>query len=108
MENGELKISDWPAREGGLDMGYGYFRGKLIANVLVVIACYLLLIGSAATQSLDEVYQRAKKEGRVVVYAPLSAKTEEIVFPAFRRCVAGSKFRLPVSQGLMPVGSFIE
>ena len=70
-------------------MGYGNFREKLIANSLIVIAGYLLQLGSAAAQSLDEIYQRAKKEGRVVVYAPLSAKTEEIVFPAFRKRFPG-------------------
>jgi len=85
-------------------MGYGNFREKLIANGLIVIAGYLLQPGPAAAQSLDEIYQRAKKEGRVVVYAPLSAKTEEIVFPAFRKRFPG--IMLPVSYCLMPVGFF--
>jgi hypothetical protein len=75
---------------------YDCLRDKMIAASIVIISCLLLQPGSAAAQSLDEIYQRAKKEGRVVVYAPLSAKTEEIVFPAFRRCVAGITFMLPV------------
>ena len=69
-------------------MGYGYFRDRLmIWNTLVI--GFLLLIGSAGAQSLDELYQRAKKEGRVVLYAPLSSKTEEVVFPAFRKRFPG-------------------
>jgi hypothetical protein len=64
-------------------------RDKIIAASLMFVICLLLQPDSLAAQSLDEVYQRAKKEGRVVIYAPLSAKTEEIVFPAFRKRFPG-------------------
>ena len=70
-------------------MAYDGLRIKMIAASFVIVGCLLLQPGSAAAQSLDEIYQRAKKEGRVVVYAPLSAKTEEIVFPAFRKRFPG-------------------
>ena len=72
-----------------MGMVYDCLRDKMIAASLVIVGCLLLQPGSAAAQSLDEIYQRAKKEARVVVYAPLSAKTEEIVFPAFRKRFPG-------------------
>src|SRR4051794_9028693 len=65
-------------------MVYSYIRMAVIAASLLIIACHLQ-VETARAQNLDELYQRAKKEGRVVLYAPLSSKTEEIVFPAFRK-----------------------
>ena len=43
------------------------------------------------TESLEQVYQNAKKEGRVVVYMATSTKTEEIVFSAFEKRFPGIK-----------------
>jgi iron(III) transport system substrate-binding protein len=40
-------------------------------------------------ESLNELYEKAKKEGRVVVYAATSTKTEEVVFPAFEKRFPG-------------------
>jgi iron(III) transport system substrate-binding protein len=40
-------------------------------------------------ESLKELYEKAKKEGRVVVYAASSTKTEEVVFPAFEKRFPG-------------------
>ena len=42
-------------------------------------------------ESLDSLYQRAKAEGRVVVYAAASTNTEQIVFPAFEKRFPGIK-----------------
>jgi len=42
-------------------------------------------------ESLDALYQRAKAEGRVVVYAAASTNTEQIVFPAFEKRFPGIK-----------------
>ncbi len=42
-------------------------------------------------ESLEQVYEKAKKEGRVVVYMATSAKTEEVVFPAFEKRFPGIK-----------------
>lgn len=47
--------------------------------------------GGAKTESLDSLYQKAKQEGRVVVYAATSTKTEEVVFPAFEKRFPGIK-----------------
>jgi iron(III) transport system substrate-binding protein len=46
---------------------------------------------SAKVESLDQLYEKAKKEGRVVVYMATSAKTEEVVFPAFEKRFPGIK-----------------
>ena len=70
-------------------MIYDCLRDKMIATALGIIGCLLLQSALAGAQTLDEVYQRAKKEGRVVLYTPLSTKTEEIVFPAFRKRFPG-------------------
>ena len=42
-------------------------------------------------ESLDALYQKAKPEGRVVVYAATSTKTEQVVFPAFEKRFPGIK-----------------
>src|SRR5215471_15973962 len=60
--------------------------GHLCWTILIANCC---VAGLAQAQSLDDLYQRAKKEGRVVLYAPLSTKTEDVVFPAFRRRFPG-------------------
>src|SRR5258708_9021891 len=46
---------------------------------------------ASKVESLDALYQRAKQEGRVVVYAASSTKTEEVVFPAFEKRFPGIK-----------------
>jgi iron(III) transport system substrate-binding protein len=40
-------------------------------------------------ESIDELYKKAKAEGRVVIYAAASTRTEEIVFPAFEKRFPG-------------------
>jgi len=60
--------------------------GRLFVSLLVLA---LLFPSFGGAQSLDELYQRARKEGKVSIYAPLSAKTEEVVFPAFRKRFPG-------------------
>ena len=46
---------------------------------------------ASKVESLDALYQKAKPEGRVVVYAATSTKTEEVVFPAFEKRFPGIK-----------------
>jgi len=58
-------------------------------HLLFSLLSLSLVTGAATAQSLDDLYQRAKKEGRVVLYAPLSSKTEDVVFPAFRKRFSG-------------------
>jgi iron(III) transport system substrate-binding protein len=77
-------------------------RFKLASNsfalVLVIYAsaCVLALpavYGAAApgsTESLDQLYEKAKKEGgRLMVYAALSARSMEVILPAFMKRFAG-------------------
>ena len=46
---------------------------------------------ASRAESLDALYQKAKAEGRVVVYAASSTKTEAVVFPAFEKRFPGIK-----------------
>jgi len=40
----------------------------------------------AKTESLDELYEKAKKEGgQLVLYSSLSVRSEEIILPAFKK-----------------------
>ena len=48
-------------------------------------------VALAATESIEQVYEHAKREGRVVVYMATSTKTEQIVFPAFEKRFPGIK-----------------
>jgi hypothetical protein len=55
-----------------------------------IFALPIALAGSAPSasgkvESLEQVYEKAKKEGRVVVYMATSAKTEEVVISGFRK-----------------------
>src|SRR6185295_18960357 len=47
--------------------------------------------GGSKVESLDALYQRAKPEGRVVVYAATSTSTEQVIFPAFEKRFPGIK-----------------
>jgi len=71
-----------------------------IEKVLALVLFVLALDGSAVAaevpvaskaESLNALYQKAKTEGRLVVYAASSTKTEEVVFPAFEKRFPGIK-----------------
>lgn len=79
-------------------------RSRLNRAVLGLIGCIAVFIfalpialaasapsASAKVESLDQLYEKAKKEGHVVVYMATSAKTEEVVFPAFEKRFPGIK-----------------
>jgi iron(III) transport system substrate-binding protein len=75
--------------------------GSILFYLALVMAALHVEVGlavaasapSASTrvESLDELYEKAKKEGHVVVYMATSAKTEEVVFPAFEKRFSGIK-----------------
>ncbi len=76
--------------------------GRVFVSVALIILGAVLQaqMGFAATagtpvvskgESLDALYQKAKSEGRVVVYAASSTNTEQIVFPAFEKRFPGIK-----------------
>jgi iron(III) transport system substrate-binding protein len=80
-------------------------RAKVLSRIcrgVLAIFCFSIQpqMGSAAaaadpsagkSESLDALYQKAKQEGRVVVYAASSTTTEEVVFPAFEKRFPGIK-----------------
>jgi iron(III) transport system substrate-binding protein len=57
---------------------------------LLSLSLILTLHGRAASQSLDELYERAKKEGgKLSLYAPLSSRAMEVIPPAFMKRFPG-------------------
>ena len=48
-------------------------------------------VGDGKAESLEQVYNKAKNEGRVVVYMATTPKTEEVVFAAFEKRFPGIK-----------------
>jgi iron(III) transport system substrate-binding protein len=69
----------------------------VLAGFSILFYARIGLAASAGTptprkvESFDALYQKAKQEGRVVVYAATSTKTEEVVFPAFEKRFPGIK-----------------
>lgn len=65
------------------------------SKILLFALCHVLAIGSihkswaaaapTKTESLDEIYEKAKKEGKLTIYAALSANSIEVIFGAFRK-----------------------
>lgn len=73
-------------------IGNGLCSSVALALFGVLLHAQIGLTASAdgsKAESLDALYQRAKKEGRVVVYAAASTSTEQIVFPAFEKRFPG-------------------
>jgi iron(III) transport system substrate-binding protein len=74
---------------------YTYVALALVAMALHAEIGLAVAAGAPAVagkvESLEEVYEKAKKEGRVVVYMATSAKTEEVVFAAFEKRFPGIK-----------------
>ena len=79
-------------------------RSRVNRGVLGLVDCIAVFIfalpnalaasapsASAKVESLDQLYEKAKKEGHVVVYMATSAKTEEVVFLAFEKRFPGIK-----------------
>jgi iron(III) transport system substrate-binding protein len=78
-------------------MGLGILSAAVSASIVSTFVAALGFAASAGslsvnkTESLETLYQKAKQEGRVVIYAATSTKTEEVVFPAFERRFPGIK-----------------
>lgn len=55
-----------------------------------LVVCAILGAGaSRAAESLDQLYEKAKKEGKITLYAPLSARAMEVIPPAFMKRFPG-------------------
>lgn len=64
----------------------------LSALVLALALCAVgagTVIAASAPESLDQLYEKAKKEGKITLYAPLSPRTMEILLPAFMKRFPG-------------------
>jgi hypothetical protein len=48
-----------------------------------------IFAANAPAESLDELYQKARKEGKVTIYAPLSSRSMEAIPPAFMKRFPG-------------------
>lgn len=66
------------------------------ATVLLVIALAIMICGAsagklfaAAAESLDQLYEKAKKEGKITLYAPLSPSAMSVIPPAFMKRFPG-------------------
>ena len=75
-------------------------RVGMSAASLVIALCYLFALGTMSsvraaaapskTESLDELYEKAKKEGgKLNLYASLSANSIEVILPAFMKRFPG-------------------
>ena len=92
----------WSRRKGEtMRLGIGDSGRVFVSVALIILGAVLQAqMGFAATagtpvgskgEPLDALYQKAKSEGRVVVYAASSTNTEQIVFPAFEKRFPGIK-----------------
>ena len=66
------------------------------ATFISTIALALLICGgsagklfAAAADSLDQLYEKAKKEGKITLYAPLSPRAMSVIPPAFMKRFPG-------------------
>src|SRR4051812_191422 len=60
-----------------------------IALALIICGASASKVSAAAADSLDQLYEKAKKEGKITLYAPLSPQTMAIVPAAFMKRFPG-------------------
>lgn len=63
------------------------FRRCMVLGL--ALASCLSAVAAPAAESLEQLYEKAKKEGKVTVYAPLSTQTERVLPPAFMKRFPG-------------------
>jgi iron(III) transport system substrate-binding protein len=64
--------------------------GPVVSRILVVaLSLFWAATVNSQTESIDQLYEKAKKEGKVTVYAPLSARAMTVVPPAFMKRFPG-------------------
>jgi iron(III) transport system substrate-binding protein len=61
----------------------------LWATALALVFGGVSAANVSAADSLDQLYEKAKKEGKVTLYAPLSARAMEVIPPAFMKRFPG-------------------
>ena len=60
-----------------------------VALALIICAASAGKVSAAAADSLDQVYEKAKKEGKITLYAPLSPQAMSVIPPAFMKRFPG-------------------
>ena len=60
-----------------------------IALALIICAASAGKVAAAAADSLDQLYEKAKKEGKITLYAPLSPQAMSVIPPAFMKRFPG-------------------
>ena len=60
-----------------------------IVLALIICAASAGKLFAAAVDSLDQLYEKAKKEGKITLYAPLSPQTMSVIPPAFMKRFPG-------------------
>src|SRR2546427_658451 len=69
-------------------IGYATFMST-IALALIICGASAGKVFAAAADSLDQLYEKAKKEGKITLYAPLSPQTMSVIPPAFMKRFPG-------------------
>ena len=60
-----------------------------VALALIICAASAGKVSAAAADSLDQLYEKAKKEGKITLYAPLSPQAMSVIPPAFMKRFPG-------------------
>jgi iron(III) transport system substrate-binding protein len=60
-----------------------------VALALIICAASAGKVAAAAADSLDQLYEKAKKEGKITLYAPLSPQAMSVIPPAFMKRFPG-------------------
>ena len=60
-----------------------------VALALIICTASAGKVSAAAADSLDQLYEKAKKEGKITLYAPLSPQTMSVIPPAFMKRFPG-------------------
>src|SRR5262252_3231468 len=60
-----------------------------IALALIICSASGVKVFAAAADSLDQLYEKAKKEGKITLYAPLSPSAMSVIPPAFMKRFPG-------------------
>src|SRR5678815_5908686 len=63
--------------------------GLVLYIFVSISALPAALAASAPAESLDSLHEKAKKEGKVTIYAALSSRSMEVILPAFMKRFPG-------------------
>jgi iron(III) transport system substrate-binding protein len=63
--------------------------GLVLYIFVSILALPAALAASAPAESLDSLHEKAKKEGKVTIYAALSSRSMEVILPAFMKRFPG-------------------